>query len=176
MMMINPDVIKGNFGAPRTPPYTGTGTDTVTSKVDSMSDIARGWSGWDGENTTGEIEQTPQLAAMSVIESYISRVPEMNVKFGSNVDDAENGLTMSLRTEESAPLQDNNQLVAQYQAELAGLIKGIQEALNNAGLNSISIQEVVVQVTPGMYRSAGSGAAMRQALFTIEGQYKLYFN
>ena len=113
---------------------------------------------------------------MSGIESYISRVPEMNVKFGSNVDDGENGLTMSLRTEESAPLQDNNQLVAQYQAELAGLIKGIQEALNNAGLNSISIQEVVVQVTPGMYRSAGSGAAMRQALFTIEGQYKLYFN
>ena len=175
MMMINPDVIKGNFGAPRNPPYTGTGTDTVTSKVDSMSDLERGWSGWTGENTTGEVEQTPQLAAMSVIESYVARVPEMNVKFGSNVDDGENGLTMSLRTEESATLQDNDQLVAQYQAELAGLIKGIQESLSNAGLKNIKIEEVVVQVTPGMYRSAGSGAAMRQAMFTIEGQYKLYF-
>ena len=45
--------------------------------------------------------------------------------------------------------------------------------MNN--LKNIKIEEVVVQVTPGMYRSAGSGAAMRQAMFTIEGQYKLYF-
>ena len=80
MMMINPDVIKGNFGAPKPAPYTSDyagGDNAVASKVDAMSDIERGWTGWPGENTEGEIDQTPKLAAMSVIESYISRVPGM---------------------------------------------------------------------------------------------------
>jgi|19_taG_2_1085344.scaffolds.fasta_scaffold08442_4 hypothetical protein len=179
MMMINPEVITGNFGAPKPAAYKASyegGDDVVTSKVDSMSDMERGWAGWPGENTTGEIEQTPKLAAMSVIESYISRVPEMDVKFGNQTDDGENGLTINLRTEESAPLANNDILVAQYQAEFAVLIKSIQEQLSQHGLKNVKFEEVIVHVTPGMYRSAGQGAAMRQSMFTIEGQYKLYLN
>jgi hypothetical protein len=169
MMMINPEVITGNFGAPKPAPYKG-GDDAVASTVDSMSDMERGWAGWPGENTTGEIEQTPKLAAISVIQSYISRVPEMDVKFGSPTD----GELEDLRTEESAPLANNDILVAQYQAEFAVLIKSIQEHLNQHGLKNIKFEEVIVHVTPGQYRSAGHGAAMRQSMFTIEGQYKLY--
>ena len=157
-MMINPEVITGNFGAPKPAPYKGA-DDTVASTVDSMSDMERGWTGWPGENTTGEIEQTPKLAAISVIQSYIARV-----------------VTVNLRTEESAPLANNDILVAQYQAEFAVLIKSIQEHLNQHGLKNIKFEEIIVHVTPGQYRSAGQGAAMRQSMFTIEGQYKLYIN
>ena len=176
MMMINPEVITGNFGAPKPAPYKGT-DDTVASTVDSMSDMERGWTGWPGENTTGEIEQTPKLAAISVIQSYIARVPEMDVKFGSPTDgELEDCVTVNLRTEESAPLANNDILVAQYQAEFAVLIKSIQEHLNQHGLKNIKFEEIIVHVTPGQYRSAGQGVAMRQSMFTIEGQYKLYIN
>lgn len=178
--MINPEVITGNFGAPKPAAYKASyegGDDVVTSKVDSMSDMERGWAGWPGENTTGEIQQTPKLAAISVIESYISRVPEMDVKFGSPTDgELEDCVTVNLRTEESAPLANNDILVAQYQAEFAVLIKSIQEQLSQHGLKNVKFEEVIVHVTPGMYRSAGQGAAMRQSMFTIEGQYKLYLN
>ena len=174
--MINPEVITGNFGAPKPAPYKGT-DDTVASTVDSMSDMERGWTGWPGENTTGEIEQTPKLAAISVIQSYIARVPEMDVKFGSPTDgELEDCVTVNLRTEESAPLANNDILVAQYQAEFAVLIKSIQEHLNQHGLKNIKFEEIIVHVTPGQYRSAGQGAAMRQSMFTIEGQHKLYIN
>ena len=178
-MMINPEVIKGNFGAPRPAPYTSDyegGENAVASKVDAMSDIERGWTGWPGENTDGEINQTPKLAAMSVIESYISRVPGMGIKFGSSADDGENGLTVNFRTEESAPLASNEILVAQYQAEFAGLIKNLQDQLTQHGLTGMRFEEIAVHVTPGQYRSAGQGAAMRQSMFTIEGQYKLFIN
>jgi len=178
-MMINPEVITGNFGAPKPATYKASyegGDDVVTSKVDSMSDMERGWTGWPGENTDGEIEQTPKLAAMSVIESYISRVAGMGIKFGSSADDGENGLMVNFRTEESAPLSSNEMLVAQYQAEFAGLIKNLQDQLTQHGLTGMRFEEVAVHVTPGQYRSANHGATMRQAMFTIEGQYKLFIN
>ena len=113
---------------------------------------------------------------MSVIESYISRVPGMGIKFGSSADDGENGLTVNFRTEESAPLASNEILVAQYQAEFAGLIKNLQDQLTQHGLTGMRFEEIAVHVTPGQYRSAGQGAAMRQSMFTIDGQYKLFIN
>ena len=99
----------------------------------------------------------------------------MAVKFGSNLDDGENGTTMSLKTSENAMLQDNEMLVAQYTAEMATLVKAIQEALKNANLN-VRIEDLGVQVTPGMYRSAGQGQSARQSVFTIQGDYKLFFS
>lgn len=174
MMIVNPQVIKGNFGAPPPAPYTGD-DDVVSSTIDAALDYERGWTGWPGENTDGKIQQTPKLAALSVIRTFIERVPEMNVKFGSATDDGENGTTMSLRTSENALLQDNDVLVAQYTAEMSVLIKALQEALKNAGL-MVRFEDLGVQVTPGMYRSAGQGASTRQSVFTIQGDYKLFFN
>tara|TARA_R110000824_G_scaffold54523_1_gene150443 strand:+ start:944 stop:1471 length:528 start_codon:yes stop_codon:yes gene_type:complete len=174
MMMINPEVITGNFGAPAPKRYTGD-DDVVTSKIDAALDIERGWSGWTGDNTEGTIEQTPLLASLSVIRTFIERVPELAVKFGSFEDDGVNGTTMSLRTSENAMLQDNDILVAQYTAEMSTLIQALQEALKNAGL-TVRFEELGVQVTPGMYRSAGQGQSMRQSVFTIQGDYKLFFS
>ena len=99
----------------------------------------------------------------------------MAVKFGANTDDGENGTTMSLKTSENALLQQNEELVAQYTAEMATLIQAIQEALKNANLK-VRIEDLGVQVTPGMYRSAGQGQSMRQSVFTIQGDYKLFFD
>lgn len=172
MMMINPEVYKGNFGAPPPKPYDGD-DNVVTSKLDTASDFERGWTGWEGENTTGEIEQTPKLAAISVIEQLVSSVPELAVTFGSNNDDGLDGVTFNLKTEEAALLKDNDMLVAQYQAEFAVFIKFLMEKLKESKL-SVRIEEVGVFVSPGMFRSAGQGQSMRQSMFTIEGQYKLY--
>ena len=72
-------------------------------------------------------------------------------------------------------LQDNDILVAQYTAEMSTLIQALQEALKNAGL-TVRFEELGVQVTPGMYRSAGQGQSMRQSVFTIQGDYKLFFS
>ena len=174
MMIVNPDVIKGNLGAPPPKPYAGD-DDVVTSKIDAALDLERGWTGWPGENTEGTVQHTPNLAPLSFIRTFIERVPEMAVKFGSNLDDGENGTTMSLKTSENAMLQDNEMLVAQYTAEMATLVKAIQEALKNANLN-VRIEDLGVQVTPGMYRSAGQGQSMRQSVFTIQGDYKLFFS
>jgi hypothetical protein len=174
MMIVNPDVIKGNFGAPPPKPYAGD-DDVVTSKIDAGLDLERGWTGWPGENTEGTVQQTPKLAAMSVIRNFIERVPEMAVKFGTHADDGENGTTMSLKTSENAMLQDNDILVAQYTAEMSTLIQALQEALKNAGL-MVRFEDLGVQVTPGMYRSAGQGQSMRQSVFTIQGDYKLFFS
>ena len=174
MMIVNPDVIKGNLGAPPPKPYDGD-DNVVTSKIDAALDLERGWTGWPGENTEGTIEQTPKLAALSVIRTFIERVPEMAAKFGANTDDGENGTTMSLKTSENALLQQNEELVAQYTAEMATLIQAIQEALKNANLK-VRIEDLGVQVTPGMYRSAGQGQSMRQSVFTIQGDYKLFFD
>ena len=65
-------------------------------------------------------------------------------------------------------------LVAQYQATFAEIVKSIKSELNIHGYKNAVIEEVFVEVTPGMYSSGGNGVASRQAMFTIEGQYKLF--
>ena len=111
-----------------------------------------------------------------VIVNYVSKIPEMRVTFGTWQDDVSEGqgLTFNLKTEEAALLQDNDQLVAQYQASFAEIIKRIKSELGIHGYRNAIIEEVFLEVTPGMYGSAGSGVAFRQAMFTIDGQYKLF--
>ena len=111
-----------------------------------------------------------------VIINYVSKIPEMRVTFGEWQDDVSEGggLTFNLKTEEAAVLQNNDVLVAQYQATFAEIVKSIKSELNIHGYKNAVIEEVFVEVTPGMYSSAGNGVAARQAMFTIEGQYKLF--
>ena len=100
----------------------------------------------------------------------------MRVTFGAWQDDISegDGLTFNLKTEEAAVLQNNDLLVAQYQATFAEIVKSIKSELSIHGYRNAVIEEVFVEVTPGMYSSAGNGVAARQAMFTIEGQYKLF--
>ena len=56
MMIVNPDVIKGNLGAPPPKPYDGD-DNVVTSKIDAALDLERGWTGWPGENTEGQLSK-----------------------------------------------------------------------------------------------------------------------
>jgi len=111
-----------------------------------------------------------------VIVNYVSKIPEMRVTFGTWQDDVSegHGLTFNLRTEEAAILQDNDRLVAQYQASFAQIIKRIKAELSIHGYRNAVIEEVFLEVTPGMYSSSGNGVTSRQAMFTIDGQYKLF--
>ena len=96
--------------------------------------------------------------------------------FGTWQDDVSegHGLTFNLRTEEAAILQDNDRLVAQYQASFAQIIKRIKAELSIHGYRNAVIEEVFLEVTPGMYSSSGNVVTSRQAMFTIDGQYKLF--
>ena len=60
-----------------------------------------------------------------VIINYVSKIPEMRVTFGAWQDDISegDGLTFNLKTEEAAVLQNNDVLVAQYQATFAEIVK-----------------------------------------------------
>jgi len=114
--------------------------------------------------------------ADELVKNYVSRVPEMNVTFGCPTDDGENGTTVNFSTSENAKLDQHGSLVSYYTNEFAGLVRRLQEVLSANGHTGVNFEELNIDVTPGMYRSGGSGQANRQAVFTIMGTYKMYDN
>ena len=114
--------------------------------------------------------------ADELVKNYVSKLPEMNVTFGSNTDDGENGMTVNFSTSENAKLDQHGALVSYYTNEFAGLVRRLTEVLAANGHAGVKFEELAVDVTPGMYRSGGSGQANRQAVFTIMGTYKMYKN
>ena len=72
---------------------------------------------------------------IEVIENYIAKVPEMDVKFGAWTDEQEGPLTFSLRTSMAATLQDSEQIAITMGAEMDGIAKMIGDELKNMNIN-----------------------------------------
>ena len=110
---------------------------------------------------------------IEVIENFVSKVPEMDVKFGAWTDNQEGPLTFCLKTSMAATLQDSDQIAITMGAEMDGLAKLIGDELKNYSFKSV-IDRVSLDVNPGMYTSAGPNAnGQRLAMYTIEGVYNL---
>lgn len=114
--------------------------------------------------------------ANELVKNYVSKMPEMNVTFGCNTDDGENGTTVNFSTSENAKLGQHEELVSYYENEFASLITRLTEVLSANGHTGVRFEQLNIDVTPGMYRSGGSGQANRQSVFTIMGTYKMYGN
>jgi len=103
-----------------------------------------------------------------IIENYISKIAGMNVDFGES-NDNEESLTFHLNLQESVPMHNSNEMmVATYRKMLSEIIKVIKDRLRDGGYTNPQIDERFVEVSPGMYRSAGY-----QTIFHIRGCYTL---
>ena len=110
---------------------------------------------------------------IEVIENYIAKVPEMDVKFGAWTDEQEGPLTFSLRTSLAATLQDSEQIAITLGTEMDSIAKLIGDELKNYGFKSV-INRLSLDVNPGMYKAAGPNAnGQRLAMYTVEGVYNL---
>ena len=110
---------------------------------------------------------------IEVIENYIARVPEMDVKFGAWTDEQQGPLTFSLRTSMAATLQDSEQIAITMGTEMDCLAKLIGDELKNYGFKSV-INRLSLDVNPGMYKAAGPNAnGQRLAMYTVEGAFTL---
>ncbi len=110
---------------------------------------------------------------IEVIENFVARVPEMDVKFGCNTDTQEGPLTVSLRTSLAADPQTYEQVSINMGQEMDDLAKLIGTELKNYGFKPV-IERVNIDVNPGMYTSAGPKAnGQRMIMYTVEGTYEL---
>ena len=110
---------------------------------------------------------------IEVIENYIAKVPEMDVKFGAWTDEQEDPITFSLRTSMAATLQDSEQIAITMGTEMDGMAKLIGDELKNYGFKS-TIDRLSLDVNPGMYKAAGPNAnGQRLAMYTVEGAFTL---
>ena len=110
---------------------------------------------------------------LEVIENFVSKIPEMNVKFGESTDEQEGFITVKLKTSLAATLQDSEQITIEMGVEMDGVAKLIGDELKNYGFKAV-INRIYLDVSPGMYKSAGPDAnGQRLAMYTVEGGYSL---
>ena len=110
---------------------------------------------------------------LEVIENFVSKIPEMNVKFGESTDEQEGFITVKLKTSLAATLQDSDQIAIEMGVEMDGVAKLIGDELKNYGHKAV-INRIYLDVSPGMYKSAGpDGNGQRLAMYTVEGGYSL---
>ena len=110
---------------------------------------------------------------LEVIENFVSKIPEMNVKFGESTDEQEGFITVKLKTSLAATLQDSDQITIEMGVEMDGVAKLIGDELKNYGYKAV-INRIYLDVSPGMYKSAGPDAnGQRLAMYTVEGGYSL---
>lgn len=102
---------------------------------------------------------------IEIIANYVEKIPEMNVKF--------EGSRMMLKTSMNAPISDAQQIKIDFTAEATSMAKMIVNNLKDNGVNDVKIELLDVDVTPGMYRSAGSGTVNRQAVYTVEAVFDI---
>ena len=113
---------------------------------------------------------------IEVIENFISKVPEMDVKFGAWTDEQEGPLTVNLKTSLAADPQSYEQVAISMGEEMDNLAQLIGAELKNYGFKPV-INRVNIDVTPGMYTSAGPNAqGQRTIMYTVEGIYNLKMN
>ena len=110
---------------------------------------------------------------LEVIENFVSKIPEMNVKFGESTDEQEGFITVKLKTSLAATLQDSDQITIEMGVEMDGVAKLIGDELKNYGHKAV-INRIYLDVSPGMYKSAGpDGNGQRLVMYTVEGGYSL---
>ena len=110
---------------------------------------------------------------LEVIENFVSKIPEMNVKFGESTDEQEGFITVKLKTSLAATLQDSDQIAIEMGVEMDGVAKLIGDELKNYGHKAV-INRIYLDVSPGMYKSAGpDGNGQRLVMYTVEGGYSL---
>lgn len=102
---------------------------------------------------------------IEIIANFIEKIPEMNVKF--------EGDNMMLKTSMNAPLADAEQVKISFTTEVSELSKLILNNLRDNGVSGVKLNFMGVDVTPGMYRSAGSGTINRQAVYTVEALFNI---
>ena len=113
---------------------------------------------------------------LEVIENFISKVPEMDVKFGEWTDNQEDPMTFKLKTSLAADPQTYEQVAISKGEEMDNLAQLIGTELKNYGFKPV-IDRVNIDVTPGMYTSAGPNAqGQRTIMYTVEGVYNLKMN
>ena len=113
---------------------------------------------------------------IEVIENFVSKVPEMDVKFGANTDTQEGPLTVTLGTSLAADPQTYEQVAITLGEEMDNLAQLIGTELKNYGFKPV-IDRVNIDVNPGMYTAAGPNAnGQRMVMYTIEGVYDLKMN
>ena len=113
---------------------------------------------------------------IEVIENFIARVPEMDVKFGAWTDEQEGPLTVSLKPSLAADPQTYEQVAITMGDEMDNLAQLIGTELKNYEFKPV-IDRVTIDVNPGMYTSAGPNAnGQRMVMYTVEGVYSLKLN
>ena len=110
---------------------------------------------------------------LEVIENFVIKIPEMNVKFGESTDEQEGFITVKLKTSLAATLQDSDQITIEMGVEMDNVAKLIGDELKNYGFKAV-INRIYLDVSPGMYKSAGPDAnGQRLVMYTVEGGYSL---
>jgi len=110
---------------------------------------------------------------LEVIRNFISKVPEMDVKFGEWTDEQQGPITVSLKTSLAADPQTYEQVAITMGEEMDNLAQLMGTELKNYGFKPV-IDRVNIDVNPGMYTSAGPNAnGQRMVMYTIEGVYAL---
>jgi len=110
---------------------------------------------------------------LEVIENFVSKIPEMNVKFGDSTDEQGGHVTVKLKTSLAATLQDSDQITIEMGVEMDNVAQMIGDELKNYGYKAV-INRKYIDVSPGMYKSAGPDAnGQRLVMYTVEGGYCL---
>lgn len=113
---------------------------------------------------------------IEVIENFIAKVPEMNVMFGAPTDEQGEPLTVSFKTSMAADPQNYEQVAITMGDEMDHLASLVGKELNNYGFKPV-IDRVNIDVSPGMYTSAGPNAnGQRMIMYTVQGTYTLKLN
>ena len=110
---------------------------------------------------------------LEVIRNFISKVPEMDVKFGEWTDEQQGPITVSLKTSLAADPQTYEQVAITMGEEMDNLAQLMGTELKNYGFKPV-IDRINIDVNPGMYTSAGPNAnGQRMVMYTVEGVYSL---
>ena len=110
---------------------------------------------------------------LEVIENFISKVPEMDVKFGEWTDNQEDPMTFKLKTSLAADPQTYEQVSINMGTDMDDLVQLIGTELRNYNFKP-KIARVYIDVNPGTYTYAGPNSnGQRMVMYTVEGAYNL---
>ena len=113
---------------------------------------------------------------LEVVRNFISKVPEMDVKFGEFTDEQQGPVTVSLKTSLAADPQTYEQVAITMGEEMDRVAQLMGTELKNYGFKPV-IDRINIDVNPGMYTSAGPNAnGQRMIMYTIQGTYSLMLN
>ena len=113
---------------------------------------------------------------LEVVRNFISKVPEMDVKFGEFTDEQQGPVAVSLKTSLAADPQTYEQVAITMGEEMDRVAQLMGTELKNYGFKPV-IDRVSIDVNPGMFTSAGPNAnGQRMIMYTIQGTYSLMLN